>query len=220
MRRKLAAKKKKSTRGRPPADEVAVRANQLLDVATDVFLEQGFKGASMSEIAQRAGASKATLYARYPSKSALFAALMERKSALIFEAAGPLDHRLSVHETLVRFGSEFLGMVLAEDARCLHRLVIAECLEFPELGEMFWEMGPGRVRALLAEYLRAQNARGVLRCDDPDRAVNALLGLLFGEASLRVNLGLTTAIATSSAQRVAWVTFAVDLFLATMHPRA
>src|ERR1700761_5951052 len=86
--RKVAARKRKSARGRPPAEEVAARAERLLDVATEVFLEKGFKGASVSEIARRAGASKQTLYARYPSKAALFAALVERKASLLFERIG------------------------------------------------------------------------------------------------------------------------------------
>ncbi len=210
MGRKVATKQRKSVRGRPPVHEAAVRANKLLDVATDVFLEQGFKGASMSEIARRAGASKQTLYARYPSKSSLFAALMERKSSTLFEAIGPLNQERSLRETLVHFGSELLAMILAEDARSLHRLVIAECLEFPELGELFWEMGPGRCRAMLADYLRTQST---VLYHDPDQATDALLGLLVGSAALRVNLRLPTPIVKSQAQRTSWVHFAVDIFL-------
>ena len=218
--RKATGKKRKSARGRPPASEVATRAENLFDVATEVFMEQGFNGASMSDIARRAGASKQTLYARYPSKAALFAALIERKSSSIFEAIGPLDASRSPRETLIHFGSEFLSMIFTEDARCLHRVVIAECVEFPELGEMFWAIGPGRTRAVLADYLRSQHALGAIRCDDPERAVSALLGMLFGEASLRSNLGIRSPIAASRAERLAWVNYAVDTFLASMEGNA
>src|SRR5882757_5787756 len=158
--RKAGVKKRKSVRGRPPADEVAARATRLLDVATDVFLEQGFKGASMSEIARRAGASKQTLYARYPSKAALFAALVERKASHLFEAIGPLGEGRSLRDTLVHCGSELLELIVSKDARGVHRVVTAECVEFPELGEIFWERGPGRTRAMLASYLRAQQKLG------------------------------------------------------------
>src|SRR5882757_1132152 len=124
--RKAGVKKRKSVRGRPPTDEVAARATRLLDVATDFFLEHGFKGASMSEIARRAGASKQTLYARYPSKAALFAALVERKASHLFEAIGPLGESRNLRETLVHCGSEMLDLILSEDARGVHRVVIAE----------------------------------------------------------------------------------------------
>jgi TetR/AcrR family transcriptional regulator, mexJK operon transcriptional repressor len=214
--RKAAVRKRKSARGRPPADEAATRAARLLDVATEVFLEQGFKGASMSEIARRAGASKQTLYTRYPSKAALFAALVERKSSLLFEAIGVLGQDIALRDALLRFGYTLLTMILSGDARGLHRVVIAECIEFPELSEMFWDLGPGRMRATLVSYLRTQQNLGVLRPGNPEHAVEAFLGMLISTASLRTNLGLTTPLITSAAQRKAWVAFVVDMFLSAM----
>ncbi len=211
-----APRKRKSVRGRPPADEVAARAARLLDVATEVFLEQGFKGASMSEIARRAGASKQTLYARYPSKAELFAALVERKASRLFETIGPLGEGRSVRETLVHCGSSLLELILSEDARGVHRLVIAECMEFPELAEIFWERGPGRTRAMLANYLRAQQKLGNIQCGDPEQAVEVLLGLLVSGATLRTWLGLPSTFARTPAQRKAWANLAVDTFLASL----
>ncbi len=218
--RKPAARKRKSLRGRPPAREVATRAERLLDVATEVFLEQGFKGASMSEIARRAGASKQTLYARYPSKAALFAALVERKASHLFEAIGPLGEGRTLRETLVHCGSELLELIVTDDARGVHRVVIAECMEFPELGEIFWERGPGRTRAMLANYLRAQQKLGNIECGDPEQAVEVLLGLIVSATSLRAWLGLEAKSAKTQAQRKAWVSFAVDIFLAAMEANA
>jgi TetR/AcrR family transcriptional repressor of mexJK operon len=219
MKRKAAAKKRLSTRGRPPAHEVATRAEHLVDVATEVFLEQGFKGASMSEIARRAGASKQTLYARYPSKAALFAALVERKASLLFKAIGPLNEDRSLRETLVHCGCELLDLILSEEAHGVHRVVIAECVEFPELGELFWERGPGRMRAFLADYLRSQEKQGTLQCGDPEQAVEILLALVVSAASLRASLGLKPSFVKTQAQRKAWVNSAVDLFLLAMHAR-
>ena len=214
--RKAAPRKRKSVRGRPPADEVAARAARLLDVATEVFLEQGFKGASMSEIARRAGASKQTLYARYPSKAALFAALVERKASRLFETIGPLGEGRSLRETLVHCGSSLLELILSEDARGVHRLVIAECMEFPELAEIFWERGPGRTRAMLTNYLRTQQKLGNIQCGDPEQAVEVLLGLLVSGATLRTWLGLPSTFAKTPAQRKAWANLAVDMFLSAM----
>jgi AcrR family transcriptional regulator len=217
--RKAVSRKRKSVRGRPPADEVAARAARLLDVATEVFLEQGFKGASMSEIARRAGASKQTLYARYPSKAALFAALVERKASRLFETIGPLGEGRSVRETLVHCGSSLLDLILSEDARGVHRLVIAECMEFPELAEIFWERGPGRTRAMLTNYLRTQQKLGNIQCGDAEQAVEVLLGLLVSGATLRTWLGLPSTFAKTPAQRKAWANLAVDTFLASLRVR-
>lgn len=218
--RKTAGRKGKSILGRPPASEAASRAENLLDVATEVFLDKGYKGASMIEIARRAGASKQTLYTRYPSKAALFAGLVERKAAHLFEALGPLGDDRSLRETLVHCGSELLELIVSEEARGVHRVVIAECMEFPELGEIFWERGPGRVRAMLAEYLRTQHKAGHIRCDDPEQAVEVLLGLVVSGASLRAWLGIRPTFASTPAQRKAWVQYAVDMFLLTMEAKA
>jgi TetR/AcrR family transcriptional regulator, mexJK operon transcriptional repressor len=222
--RKTVTRKRKSVRGRPPTEEVAARAERLLDVATEVFLEQGFKGASMSEIAHRAGASKQTLYARYPSKAALFAALVERKASRLFETIGPLGEGRNLRETLVHCGSSLLELILSEDARGVHRVVIAECMEFPELAEIFWERGPGRTRAMLTNYLRAQQKLGNIQwgepgCSNPEQAVEVFIGLLVSGATLRAWLGLKPTFVRTPAQRKAWVSSAVDMFLAAMQPR-
>jgi TetR/AcrR family transcriptional repressor of mexJK operon len=218
--RKPVARKRKSTRGRPPAHEVATRAENLIDVATEVFLDKGFKGASMSEIARRAGASKQTLYARYPSKAALFAALVERKASHLFEAIGPLGEGRGLRDTLIHCGTELLDLIVSKDARGVHRVVIAECNEFPELGQIFWDRGPGRVRAMLADYLRAQQKLGSIQCGEPEQAVEILLGLLVSGATLRVWLGLPPAFVRTPAQRKAWVHSAVDMFLSSMEASA
>jgi AcrR family transcriptional regulator len=218
--RKAAGKKRKSARGRPPAHEVAIRAERLIDVATEVFLDKGFKGASMSEIARRAGASKQTLYTRYPSKAALFAALVERKASHLFEAIGPLGEGRNLRETLVHCGSEMLDLILSKEARGVHRVVIAECVEFPELGELFWDRGPGRVRAMLADYLGAQQKLGAIRCGNPEQAVEVFLGLLVSAATLRASLGLPPTYAKTQAQRKSWANFAVDMFLSSMQINA
>lgn len=213
------ARRRKSARGRPPAEEVAARAERLLDVATEVFLDKGFKGASMGEIARRAGASKQTLYARYPSKAALFAALVERKAAHLFEAIGPLGEGRSLRDTLVHLGSEMLDLILSEEARGLHRVVIAECAGSPELGELFWQRGPGRLRAMLAGYFSAQHNLGAIQCGDPEQAVEVFTGVLLGSANLRTNLGLQPIFVRTPAQRKAWAGFAADMFLSSMRPR-
>ena len=61
-----------------------------------VFLEHGFQGASVDEIAEAASAGKPTIYARFPNKQALFTAVVERlvrqnTSLYALSCAGRLD---------------------------------------------------------------------------------------------------------------------------------
>src|SRR5213079_2294618 len=59
----------------------AVREEQMLGVAGDVFAERGFHAASMDEIADRADISKPMLYAYFGSKEGLYSAYVERAGA-------------------------------------------------------------------------------------------------------------------------------------------
>ncbi len=52
------------------------RRAQLLDIALEVFVEQGYHSASMDEIAERAGVSKPVLYQHFPGKLELYTALV------------------------------------------------------------------------------------------------------------------------------------------------
>lgn len=172
----------------------------------------------MNDIAARAGASKATLYARFPSKSALFAALMERRSrqsqarvALAAEqppgAAAPPPA-----EVLGRFGTHLLRVMTSEENRRLHRLILAESERFPELTAAFWQNGPGRGREVLRHYLGAQVARGALAIENLDYAAEQFVGMLLGGTALRLNYRLPPLFA-NEAELARWVRSGVDAFL-------
>src|ERR1700678_761109 len=64
--------------GRPPREHAGQVEERILDAAGRVFLEHGFQGASVDEIAEVASAGKPTIYARFPNKQALFTAVIER----------------------------------------------------------------------------------------------------------------------------------------------
>jgi AcrR family transcriptional regulator len=63
---------------RPPREEVRRR---ILAAATEVFLERGFGGASVEEIAAAAGFSKGAVYSNFEDKDALFLALVDEEFA-------------------------------------------------------------------------------------------------------------------------------------------
>jgi AcrR family transcriptional regulator len=77
----------------------AVREQQMLDSAVQVFSENGFHGTSMEVIATAAGVSKPMLYLYYGSKDELFAACIQRETLRFLEAiAGAGDPTLTPRE--------------------------------------------------------------------------------------------------------------------------
>lgn len=65
--------------GRPTREEAEARDARLLDVATRLFMERGFDGTSIDAVAEAAGISKPTVYARYDDKRDLFAAVLRKR---------------------------------------------------------------------------------------------------------------------------------------------
>src|SRR6202045_63212 len=68
--------------GRPTREEALRRDARLLDVATTLFMERGFDGTSIDAVAEAAGVSKPTVYARYRDKRDLFAAVLRERIRL------------------------------------------------------------------------------------------------------------------------------------------
>src|SRR6202047_4500131 len=64
--------------GRPPKERAGEVEERILDAARRVFLERGFEGASIDEIAEVARSGKPTIYARFRDKRALFTEVMTR----------------------------------------------------------------------------------------------------------------------------------------------
>lgn len=167
--------------GRPSTAETAARIERLLDVAAETFLEMGYEGASVEEIARRANSSKQTLYSRYPSKADLFCAVIRRRSEAAFQVLADVTHSNEpVDKVLSRYAAILIFPLLDKAALRLLRVVIASAEAFPEVARGFWEVGPTRVHRILADFLRERMTRGELRRGDPMEAAYLFTALCTG----------------------------------------
>src|SRR5215470_13905823 len=120
--------------GRPPRELAGQVEARILDAARRVFLERGLAGASIDEIAKLACAGKPTIYARFPSKEALYSAVVMRNVASV--AGRFADHvptGTKLEERLTDIGATFLDRALVADTVGLMRAGISEAQRFPEL---------------------------------------------------------------------------------------
>src|SRR6266487_2397932 len=92
-------------------DEDSSKRRQILDGARKVFMDLGFDGASMNEIARAAGVSKGTLYVYEADKSGLFDAIVEDEALEKGKIAYNLDLRRDVETTLREFGQTYIGSI-------------------------------------------------------------------------------------------------------------
>jgi AcrR family transcriptional regulator len=162
------------------------KAESILAAAERTFLERGFGAVSMDTIAREAVASKATVYAHFASKEELFGAVVARVSERRFGAfsVDALDPR-EVAASLLTIAQRFLDLVLSPEAIALNRVIIAEVLRFPVLGDVFWEAGPARSRAQIETFLRRAVAAGTLAIPDTRLAADQFAALARGELHLR-----------------------------------
>jgi AcrR family transcriptional regulator len=167
------------------------RRETIMSVAREVFFEHGYTGTSMSAIAARLGGSKGTLYNYFKSKEELFEAqlrdLCDSKADELREAiAGdePPDEALS------NLGRSYLAHLYSEETVKLFRILVAESQRSPELGRLFYAVGPARGRKSLEEYFLAAKAKGLLDIPDCGLAANQFLSLCKGAQHLQFLLNL------------------------------
>jgi AcrR family transcriptional regulator len=144
----------------------------IVAAAAEMFLSLGFGAVSMDRIAARAKVSKRTVYSHFENKETLFAAVM---GAVCEDIVGgelcPLANEelmatLPTVEMLNQTGVYLLTIIASEMGIELHRLVSAESDRFPELGQTFYENGPGMMIEALRDYLSVKVGAGAFAIDD------------------------------------------------------
>lgn len=186
--------------------------DQVLAGARDIFLRDGFEGASVDDIARAAGVSKATLYSYFPDKRLLFLEVAKaecRRAA--DEAEALIDEDAPVAQVLRLAGERIVGFAQSDFGQRMFRMCVAESDRFPALGAAFYESGPELVRARLVRFLDKAAARGEVRIDDLDLAADQFAQLCKANLHDRAIFGIGPA-APRDVTRV--VEGAVAMFMA------
>ncbi len=120
--------------GRPPKERAGEVDARILDAARKVFLERGFEGASIDEIAEVARSGKPTIYARFRDKRALFTGVVTRDIlSRIAEFKVEVPTGATIEERLTSAAITLLHWGLNGDRIGLMRLAVAEARRFPDL---------------------------------------------------------------------------------------
>jgi TetR/AcrR family transcriptional regulator, mexJK operon transcriptional repressor len=143
----------------------------ILEAATALFLQNGYLGTTVDEVAAAAGVSKPTIYKHFTDKRRLFleivASTVDAAGEAVQAAVSGLANTRDVETDLRELARRQLAQVLRPRVIQVRRLVIGETSRFPELGRTFYEHGPGRTIAALAEAFTDLDAQGALRVVDP-----------------------------------------------------
>ncbi len=190
----------------------ALRREYILDVAQAEFLANGFEKTSMAAISNRAGGSKATIYSYFPSKEALFLAVVERhksQSNILFTEL--LEQERSCRASLIAWGEAFLQLVHSDQSVRFFRVICAECENYPDIAQSLYAQSRQTTHRTLAAFLQRQIARGALTQSDPNLAADQLIALCQARTQ-RARL-LNVVPAPLPAEITHDVEAAVDIFL-------
>lgn len=165
--------------------------DQVLAGARDIFLRDGYEGASIDDIARAAGVSKATLYSYFPDKRLLFMEVARAECLRAAdEAEAMIDDDASVAEMLRLAGERIVAFAQSDFGQRMFRMCVAESDRFPALGAAFYDSGPKLIRERLTRYLAQAVADGALRIDDLDLAADQFAQLCKADLHDRVIFGL------------------------------
>jgi len=194
------------------AEEDTSKRRQILDGSRKVFMDLGFDGASMGEIARSAGVSKGTLYVYFADKNRLFEAIVEETALEQGEIAFDFDASGDAATTLREFGAAYIAMILRPDGGSAIRTVMAIAERMPDVGRRYYERVLQKTINRLAGHLGVHEAAGELIIDDRELAASQFL--LMCQASLFLPFIFQAAPPPSPTRVAVVIESAVRMFLA------
>jgi AcrR family transcriptional regulator len=193
------------------------KRRQILHGAGKVFMDLGFDGASMGEIARAAGVSKGTLYVYFADKSTLFEAIVEQEALGQGKVAFNFDPERDAAVTLDEFGRAYIELLCRPGGGSAIRTVMAIAERMPDVGRRYYEHVLEKTIGRLAGYLEARVEAKELAIPDCQLAASQFMQMC--QASLFLPF-IFQAAPSPSPERIARVVeSAVQMFLAGYRAR-
>lgn len=218
----MATGSRKSAQPRREDPRVVRSRTLLLEAGRLLFLQQGYAGTTMEEIAAAAGLTKRTIYNIFPDKEALFRQIVAGVTGFADEFVRNLREEFpesipprQLRPTLRRVAERLALAIVRPQVIELRRLLIGEAHRFPALAAEYLDRAPGQVLELLASRFGVLSKARLLRVPDPRMAAGQFAYLIVGEALDRAVLLGTT---PSEAQLITASREAVTTFLARYGP--
>ncbi|WP_194439250.1 TetR/AcrR family transcriptional regulator [Vibrio fluminensis] len=156
------------------------KRTRIIEVVTELFIEQGYKDTALDQVVAICGGSKQTLYRYFTNKEGLFVEVLKHNTKTTLESAFQLSDKQHqpVRQTLEEFAMEYLKGICSNPILGLYRIISADFNKHESVPHQFWFNGPVSIRQHLIEYLKSDLVLSQLKCDDVDLACDQLLGLI------------------------------------------
>lgn len=200
--------------GRPSASESLQLTEHIIEIATQLFLKEGFEATSIDNLVAIAGISKRTFYLRFASKSDLFTAVVVRFTEQRLKRLNVSPAGRTPEQQLESIAVQLLRVCTEPDTVALDRVVTAEVKRFPELGRIIYDFGYPQALGPVRRVIKQIWPNNKLDETKIDYAAEYFLDAVVIGPMRRVILGLETA--RLSEARLAKLRFSVRLFVESM----
>ncbi len=202
--------------GRPTAKQAAQLDHDVRECALRLFLDRGYEGTTMDAVAQAAGTTKVSLYARFASKEALFRSVLEWAiQRTDWPAPEPDPPDLDdLQGALTSIATSALRRALDPAMVSLSRIAIAQASRFPEIARQtqaasFWPR-----QQLVVDLLTRHAATGAIVADEPDILAEHFLAMVGGMPARLASFGIRR----NPAAQEHHAEVAVRLFVRSLRP--
>ncbi len=175
-----------------------------MEAAAAAFLENGYEGTTIEDVAIRAEVSKPTVYRHFTDKQTLYTAFIRQQCESHAQRLFEVDLTGSdIRAQLTRIARSYVDLIFSPQAQAMFRASLAEAHRFPDLGRAFYEAGPAKGARRLSQVLAGAVARGLLQIDDIDAAAFQFIELCKAEYFYKVQFGVIPDLDNSARQALA-----------------
>ncbi|MBI4573645.1 MAG: TetR/AcrR family transcriptional regulator [candidate division NC10 bacterium] len=156
-----------------------IRPQQILDAAFRVFGTRGLHQATLDDVARAAGITKGTIYLYFPSKAALFSAMLKARVNDLLPPMEPANggRSPSTHRRLLTLAQRLYRFFQSPAYLAMYRTMVGEASQFPGAAALLYREGILPANRRLAEVIQHGIAAGEFRKVDPLIASRAFVGM-------------------------------------------
>lgn len=168
------------------------KRTRIIEVATELFIDQGYKNTSLDQIVTICGGSKQTLYRYFSNKEGLLVEVLEHNSKSSLESVFQLSEKQNepLQVTLESFAMKYLKGMCTNPLIGLFRIVAADFNKHNLVSQQFWLRGPVRIHQYLIEFFNTSKSCRDLHIEDANLACSQLLSLIKLDYYSQALLGL------------------------------
>jgi TetR/AcrR family transcriptional repressor of mexJK operon len=213
-------KPKPQKAGRPTVQELTRRKGLVMQVATELFVQNGYADTSLVDIAKAAGVATRTLYQHFGDKEGIFLEVVTaRESGAVFEPPVLADD-VTLFEAMMHMARYIREVSFRPRSIDLMRLVVAESQRFPEFMMSLCDKTFAHFRATIAKMFDELAARKLIPAGDSTKTAILFIDLILGTAPLLVYAGWTSSRPTDTELETKVELFIAGRFGAAVAKRA